>query len=162
MTPGTVYREFACGCLTTENPRIVFIKVNDKGKKLTICPHCQTQTATYVQHIRTCADCGHVDTSHRMLAGKYCRECSIHHRAEKRARKEEPNQPVYYQAGKRIKKPEKLVTEYWCRHRIACLPDNDRAFLHCGDCPKYEREDWEMVHDRRDHDPYEWAFGEAV
>jgi hypothetical protein len=162
MTPGTVYRQFACGCLTTENPSIVFIKINGKGKKLTICPHCQKHTALYVRHIRECADCGHIDTSHRMLAGKYCRKCSIHHRAEKRAAKENPGHPVYYQAGSRIKKPAKLVTEPMCRHRIICLPMGLNDLLHCGGCQKFEREDLELIYDRRDHDPFEMALGEAV
>ena len=69
----------------------------------------------------------------------------------------------YYQAGKRIDKPKHPVAEPMCRHRLDCLPDDNFAYLHCGDCPKFDREDLEMtVYDRRDHDPYEWAFGEAV
>jgi len=162
MTPGTVYRQFACGCLTTEPPHIIYLYTNGKGKKLTVCPHCRTETAVYVHHIRTCADCGHIDTSHRMLAGKYCRQCSIHHRNERRAKKLDRNKVRYYQAGRRIDKPKTLVVETMCRHRTACLPMGVNDVLHCGGCPKFEREDIELTYDRRDHDPYEWSYGEAV
>jgi hypothetical protein len=161
MTPGIVYRKFKCGCMTPEPSVIIYAKVDRKKKKLTVCPICRTETATYLETIRACVDCGKMDTSHRGLSGERCRECSRIYRGEKRAKKAVPDKNRYYQAGQRIAKPEKLASQPMCRHRVTCLPMGCNDHLHCGDCPMFEREDLTLIYDRRDYDPYELAECEA-
>lgn len=163
MTPGKVYRQYSCGHLFSGKPFRMFARVNGKRTTLGVCPKCRTSDARFEYMIRECPECGHIDRSDLgRLHGDLCRLCSK--ARSKRAVSGKNADPVrFFQAGKRIDKPRHPVTEPLCRHRTACLPDDARAFLHCGGCPHFEREDLEaMVYDRRDHDPYEWSYGEAI
>lgn len=163
MTPGTVYRQFSCGHLLTDRPARLHKRSEETGKftTFTVCPVCKSAESTFEYQIRVCIDCGKIDTAVRALRGDRCQPCSKRWRQKNRRYSGvDPNPTRYYQAGKRIEKPKKLVTEHWCRHRLECLPDDNRAFLHCGGCEKFERE--RCFAPPRDHDPFEWAYGEAV
>jgi hypothetical protein len=107
---------------------------------------------------RKCIDCGKINYAVKGLSGKRCKKCAKKHRNNNRVLVSDPNPTRYYQAGTRIDKPENLVTKPLCLFRTWCLPNDNRAYLHCGGCPKYEREDLEMtVYNRREYDPFEYA-----
>jgi hypothetical protein len=165
MIPGITYKQFACGHRLEENSFKMRYKQDGKWTHLSVCPICKTPEALFQHMTKICLECGQVVESKRgRRLSPYCPKCYIrHYNHHRRPVPKRKTPELYYQAGQRIKKPKRLVTKVWCKHRCDCLPMGHNSHLHCGGCRKYEREDIPtMVYDRRDHDPFEWAHGEAI
>jgi hypothetical protein len=164
---GKVYVKYRCGHILHDNGHSV--RVADRTnrfpsgnpKKIIACPICRNMGAGYEYRFKICPECMEIRWAKlgRLQEGR-CKVCGREdHRKNYRAPKTTSTVgPTYFQAGKQIEKPRRVISKLDCTHRTQCLPFQPGGVLHCGGCKRYERIERDWTGCTR-HDDTIWALG---
>jgi hypothetical protein len=166
MTPGTVYRDYACGCTHTDDVKPVRIRIPEldargNRKRASVCPHHKSIKGQYITRWKICPTCGKRIEGAGIKPGP-CRDCN----QAKRLKDKKPTRAPL--SRDRVTREQLSVSQersdcVWrdnCTYRCGAW---DMQVMPCLGCPRYEPVRYEMgVTGSRSYDPCAWAYGEAV
>lgn len=172
MTPGKVFRQYECGCVFDYGAKPYRLRLDEKTKsnqwkRIKVCPDCRTQDARFKFFFKFCPECGKTITT---VAGSLpkgrCKECGKKAFIRQRKKRVSLKERVEIFVADKQRR-QAAMDCYDCINRDYCLDqaDDKDEYLPCYQCAGYWPEKIEaIVYDRRDHDPFEWAYGmeEAV
>lgn len=168
MTPGKVYKRYACGCVFHYNANGYRIRLNEltatgNPRRIKVCPTCKTNEARFVEAFKVCPECGKTITRKTgSLNPGRCQACGYERYKELRRGVKKADKERRWQHERRMAAASR--DRYDCENRDRCLDmaDKDDKYLPCFGCAEYRREVIVPMVQFGRFDPYEWAYGEAI
>lgn len=167
IIPGNVYKRYACGCYLDYHAMPYELRIEERTKsgqkrRIRVCPFCRTPEARFVESFKVCPECGELATTKiGSLSPGNCRACGYEQYKESRRGIQKATLERQYRLERQ--KAQAARDRYDCKHRDRCLVRHiDEPYLPCLDCVKYVRQEVKLTRLTCNHDPCQWAYGEAI